>query len=449
MILPEALLHSLEGVPGYNRLHFEEVHQNPVPVTSVRLNPDKPFPFPEQWQTSPVPWCEEGRYLATRPSFTQDPLFHAGAYYVQEASSMFIQHVIAQLFDQHSPIHIADICAAPGGKSTLLAAYFKQAFLVSNEVIKTRTPILIENMAKWGAPNTIVTQNDPAHFKHLPGFFDLMLVDAPCSGSGLFRKDPAALDEWSEEQVLICSRRQQRILADVLPALQEGGILLYATCSYSTSENETITQWLLDEMDMECVPVTVPENWGIVHSSLHGTFRFFPQLLQGEGFYLSVLRKKAAVQETYLREIALLSPDKSTTKIFTEKFQLANHTSLFMQGNQVRSIASQYWQAIQQLAGALYIKKAGVELGEMKGKDLVPAHEWALLQGEKHGWPIVELNLSEALAYLGRQPLQLSAEGGWNLVSYQGCVLGWIKSIQNRINNYYPTQWRILKVADH
>ncbi|MBU3745405.1 MAG: RsmB/NOP family class I SAM-dependent RNA methyltransferase, partial [Sediminibacterium sp.] len=258
MILPEALLRSLEGVPGYNRLHFEEVHNEPVPVTSIRLNLDKPFTFPEQWQTSIVPWCEEGRYLATRPSFTQDPLFHAGAYYVQEASSMFIRHVLGQLFSRHEAIHIADICAAPGGKSTLLAAYFQQALLVSNEVIKTRTPVLIENMVKWGAHNTVVTQNDPSQFKQLPGFFDLMLVDAPCSGSGLFRKDPAALDEWSEEQVLVCSRRQQRILADVLPSLREGGILLYATCSYSTSENEAITQWLIDEMDMECVAIPVP-----------------------------------------------------------------------------------------------------------------------------------------------------------------------------------------------
>lgn len=448
MIVPEALLQSLAGVPGFNRLEFEEVHNNPVPVTSVRLNPGKPFPFPDHWQTTPVPWCAEGRYLATRPSFTQDPVFHSGAYYVQEASSMFIRHVIAQLFSPDEAIHIADICAAPGGKSTLLASYFQQALLVSNEVIKTRTPILIENMVKWGAQHSIVTQNDPSQFKQLPGFFDLMLVDAPCSGSGLFRKDPAALDEWSEEQVLVCSRRQQRILADVLPSLREGGILLYATCSYSTSENESITQWLVDEMDMECVSIPITESWGVVTSTLPGTFRFFPQLIQGEGFYLSVLRKKATVQEAYLREVALLSPDKSTSKIFTEKFQLAAHTSLFMQGNQVRSISSQYWKAIQQLAGALYIKKAGVELGEMKGKDLVPSHEWALQQGEKNGWPIVDLPLSEALAYLGRQPMQLQAEAGWNLVSYRGCVLGWIKMMQNRMNNYYPTQWRILKVAD-
>ncbi|MEI8110858.1 MAG: RNA methyltransferase [Chitinophagia bacterium] len=449
MILPEALLRSLEVVPGYNRLHFEEVHNIPVPVTSIRLNPHKPFPFPEHWQTSTIPWCEEGRYLATRPSFTQDPFLHAGAYYVQEASSMFIRKVLSHLFSQNDPIHIADICAAPGGKSTLLASYFQHALLVSNEVIKTRTPILNENMVKWGAPNTIVTQNDPSQFKQLPGFFDLMLVDAPCSGSGLFRKDPAALDEWSEEQVLVCSRRQQRILADVLPALREGGILLYATCSYSTSENETITQWLRDEMDMECVTIPIDKSWGIVTSSMPGTFRFFPQLLKGEGFYLSVLRKKTAMKDEYLREVALVTPDKSISKLFTEKFQLADHTTLFKQGNQVRSISSHYRKAIQQLTGVLYIKRAGVELGEIKGKDLIPSHEWALQQGEKKGWPIVALSLSEALAYLGRQPLEFSAEGGWNLVSYQGCVLGWVKMIQNRINNYYPTQWRILKVASH
>lgn len=447
MILPAALFQSLEGIPGFNRDSFVATHHISTPVTSIRLNPEKKLALQESWQITEVPWCPQGRYLATRPSFTQDPLLHGGAYYVQEASSMFIWHILSQLFKRTDPLQIVDVCAAPGGKSTLLASYFQEALLVANEVIKTRAGILVENLVKWGSPNTVVTNNDPTHFKQLPGFFDLMLVDAPCSGSGLFRKDPAAIDEWSEEAVMLCSRRQQRILADVLPTLKEGGILLYATCSYSVEEDEVITKWLMEEMQMEAVPISVPEVWGIVAADIPGAFRFFPNRLAGEGFYISVLRKQQAVQEEYYRENALLQPNKNSAQLFREKFHLSENTSLFLQGNLVRSIPSVHWKAVQQLAAALYIKKAGVELGEEKGKDIIPSHEWAMQYGLKEGWPVIHLNLSEALAYLGRQSLTLEASNGWNLVSYQGCMLGWVKIIQHRLNNYYPTHWRILKIG--
>ena len=447
MILPEAFLQSLADVPGFDRGAFVECHQANAPITSVRLNPDKQITQHENWQTKEVPWCSEGRYLATRPSFTQDPFLHGGGYYVQEASSMFIWHILSQIFKRTDSLQILDACAAPGGKSTLLASYFQEALLVANEVIKSRAGILVENLVKWGSPNTVVTNNDPTHFKQLPGFFDLMLVDAPCSGSGLFRKDPAALDEWSAEAVMLCSRRQQRILADVLPALKEGGILLYATCSYSVEEDEAITKWLMEEMQMEAVPISVPEAWGIVATDIPGAFRFFPNRLAGEGFYISVLRKQQAVQEDYYKENALLQPNKNSAQLFREKFHLSENTFVFLQGNLVRSIPSVHWKAVQQLAAALYIKKAGVELGEEKGKDIIPSHEWAMQYDLKEGWPVINLNLSEALAYLGRQPLTLEAANGWNLVSYQGCILGWVKIIQHRLNNYYPTHWRILKVG--
>ncbi|MCX6265383.1 MAG: RNA methyltransferase [Bacteroidetes bacterium] len=447
MILPEAFLQSLADVPGFDRGAFVECHQANAPITSVRLNPDKQITLHENWQTQEVPWCSEGRYLATRPSFTQDPFLHGGGYYVQEASSMFIWHILTQLFKRTDSMQILDLCAAPGGKSTLLASYFQQALLVANEVIKSRAGILVENLVKWGSPNTVVTNNDPTHFKQLPGFFDLMLVDAPCSGSGLFRKDPAALDEWSEEAVMLCSRRQQRILADVLPALKEGGILLFATCSYSVEEDEAITKWLMEEMQMEAVHISVPAAWGIVAADIPGAFRFFPNRLAGEGFYISVLRKQQLVQEEYYKENALLQPNKNSAQLFREKFHLSENTSVFLQGNLVRSIPSVHWKAVQQLAAALYIKKAGVELGEEKGKDIIPSHEWAMQNDLKEGWPVINLNLSEALAYLGRQPLTLEAANGWNLVSYQGCMLGWVKIIQHRLNNYYPTHWRILKIG--
>src|SRR5690606_10699869 len=198
-------------------------------------------------------------YLPDRPVFTLDPLFHAGCYYVQEASSMFVAHVVQALALNSQPIVALDLCAAPGGKSTLLNSYLHpESLLIANEPIKARVNVLSDNLVRWGHANTVVTHNDPSAFGRLPGYVDLMLVDAPCSGSGMFRKDHAAIDEWSEGAVQLCSERQRRILADSLPALKEGGTLLYSTCSYSVEENEEIADWLCETQGME--PVDIPLN---------------------------------------------------------------------------------------------------------------------------------------------------------------------------------------------
>ncbi|HEY1033070.1 MAG TPA: RsmB/NOP family class I SAM-dependent RNA methyltransferase, partial [Flavipsychrobacter sp.] len=226
--LPEILLKNLQGVKGFNKEAFIAAHQQAA-VTSVRLNPYKVSGVFHNAEK--VPWCSEGRYLDARPVFTLDPLFHAGAYYVQEASSMFLQQALKATVPDNNNLRVLDLCAAPGGKSTLIASLLgKDSLLVSNEVIRTRASILEENMSRWGYMNTWVTSNDPKDFGKLKGYFDVIVVDAPCSGSGLFRKDERALGEWSEANVALCSGRQQRILADVWPALKEGGVLIYATC---------------------------------------------------------------------------------------------------------------------------------------------------------------------------------------------------------------------------
>lgn len=443
MQLPTEFIPSLRGVPGFDAEAFIAVHTDSTPVTSLRLNPMKPAKWEQGWNLSQVPWCEEGRYLSQRPSFTLDPLMHAGAYYVQEASSMFIRHILEKLFQPEAKINIVDVCAAPGGKATLLAAYFQQALLVANEVIKSRVPILVENLIKWGTPNTIVTNNDPAQLGRVQGFFDLMLVDAPCSGSGLFRKDPLAVSEWSKEQVALCGRRQERILSDVLPALREGGILIYATCSFSPEEDEDITRWLIDEMDMEAIHLEINAEWGIVNSQFPGCFRFFPDRLQGEGFYVAVLRKKAPVDFFSGREAGLEKVNSRKSQLFSNVFGLESNHHLFQQSGAVRIFPEQHWPALCLLAGCLYIKRAGIELGQEKGKDVVPSHEWAMMWGNKLGWPTLRIGKEEALAYLGRQPLQLSLEKGWSLLNYNECFLGWVKNAGSRLNNYYPSEWRI------
>jgi len=267
LAVPAALIQSLQTATGFQKEAFEAVHKSGEQVVSIRLNPSKEFDVLHLPISENVGWCATGRYLKERPFFTFDPFLHAGAYYVQEASSMFLWQAIIQTVPDTMGKKVLDLCAAPGGKSTLLSSYFKDGLVVANEVIKNRANILVENACKWGDGHLLVTNNDPSHFQSIPGFFDVLMVDAPCSGSGLFRKDPSAVEEWSEANVTLCSQRQQRILADAIPCLAENGVLIYSTCSYSPEEDEVICDWLLNEMEMESLPLEVEKTWGIVETA--------------------------------------------------------------------------------------------------------------------------------------------------------------------------------------
>lgn len=448
--LPHSLLQQLESVPGFDRAAFEAVHLSGEQVTSVRLNPAKPVSLSDNWTiTGRVPWCPHGLYLASRPSFTLDPRLHAGAYYVQEASSMFLWHALEKTAGETKGKKILDLCAAPGGKSSLLASYFADGLLVSNEVIKQRVNILAENISKWGSGNVIVTNNDPAHFQSLENYFDVMVVDAPCSGSGLFRKDPEAIHEWSEANVLLCSQRQQRILADALPALKEDGLLLYATCSYSPEEDEQIADWLCSNMEMEPLALEVPAEWNIVEtrspkSAAYG-YRFYPNRINGEGFFMAVFRKKTAAATGSWKEQPIQLATKQETAMVNDFIPIPESYTLFKQVDSIRAIEKEWLNELRILARSLYIRKAGTEIGAIKGKDLVPAHELALGNLSLDRLSGIELDKEQALQYLRRKDISAEAPKGWNLIRYCGLPLGWVKVLPNRINNYYPAEWRILK----
>ena len=448
MAIPQKLLESLEHVKGFDREAFEKVHVSGEQVTSIRLNPLKSMVH-GPWTMDKIPWCPHGCYLSARPSFTLDPLFHAGAYYVQEASSMFLWHALQEVIGSNTHKKVLDLCAAPGGKSTLLASYFKDGLIIANEVIKSRAAVLVENITKWGSGHVIVTNNDPSHFQSLPGYFDVIVIDAPCSGSGLFRKDPTAIEEWSEDNVQLCSQRQQRILADVLPALKENGILIYSTCSYSAEEDETIADWLVTEMAMESKQLNINAEWNIVETASPGKkaygYRFYPDKIKGEGFFMAVFQKKESANETRLKEQSLTIPSKQEWQQINSFIEIPGDLTLFKQSGSVRAIKKEWLHDLQVLAKCLYIKKAGIDIGAVKGKDVIPGHELALSNLSKAFIP-VPLTEDQALQYLRRKELVLEgAPKGWNLVSYGGLPLGWVKVLPNRVNNYYPTEWRILK----
>ncbi len=448
-MLPETFLRSLEHVKGFDRKAFEAVHASGEQVTSLRVNPSKKVMLEDGWEFSQVPWCPHGKYLSQRPSFTMDPLIHAGAYYVQEASSMFLWHSLQQVVGDPANKKVLDLCAAPGGKSSLLASYFSDGLVVANEVIKQRVQVLTENITKWGIDHVIVTNNDPSHFQSLPGYFDVMVVDAPCSGSGLFRRDPDAVEEWSEGNVQLCSQRQQRILADVLPALKEEGILIYSTCSYSPDEDEMIADWLIDEMGMESRRIDIPAEWGIVEtvSESHAAFgyRFYPDRVKGEGFFIAAFQKKTATSEGRLKEQHISLPSKTDMQQLAGFITIPAAYNVFTSADTLRAIKSAWLRELRILAQCLYIKKAGTGIGSLKGKDLVPSHELALGMLPLTDMASVTVDKEKALQYLKRKELSLDAAKGWNLVIYCGLSLGWVKVLPNRINNYYPAEWRILK----
>jgi len=398
-----------------------------------------------------VPWCSEGYYLDTRPSFTFDPLFHAGCYYVQEASSMFIAHIVKYI-KRAEPVKILDLCAAPGGKSTLLNSEMTaDDLLVANEIIKTRVPVLADNLSRWGTANAIVTNNDPKDFTHLTDFFDIILVDAPCSGSGMFRKDPAAMNEWSEANVNLCHQRQERILADIYPALKEDGYLIYSTCSYSHEENEGILDWLCTEFALETVRIPIDREWGIVETQSTDKkawgYRFYPGKVRGEGLFAACLKKKESSGN-------LLSfKNNNNQKLASGEFELVkdyiNNPSayyFFKVNDDWLAINHQHKESMNLLQHHLYLKKSGVRIGKLAGKDLVPDHELALSTiVNKDAVLQTELDHGQAIQYLRRDNLIIdTTEKGWSLMTYNGHALGWAKLLPNRINNYYPKELRIL-----
>ncbi len=446
-MLPQALQDRLASLPQLDLAALNALHASGEQVTSIRKNLFKqPAAYSFSFDAS-VPWCAHAAYLNERPFFTFDPLLHAGAYYVQDASSMCIWTALTQVVKETKGLKVLDLCAAPGGKTTLLADYFHDGVLVANEVIRSRAAILVENITKWGAGHVIVTNNDPADFTTLHNYFDVMLVDAPCSGSGLFRKDPDAVNEWSPEHVQLCSQRQQRILADALPALKPGGILLYATCSYSPEEDETIMDWLMAQGDMLSLPLDLPASWNIVttQTTTGATgYRFYPHLLQGEGFFLSVFQKADAPHHATHRYQQVQQASKQEQQFLKQAIPELANQHIIRSGEIFKAVNDEVLDTLGQI-GKLYIRKAGIAVGQLKGKDLIPDHELALWNQSINSFASVELDEATALQYLRRKDIQLQASKGWNLMRYQGLALGWAKCLPNRVNNYYPQGYRILK----
>lgn len=445
MELPADFIVQTKKLLGDDWNTFYTVLQDESPV-SIRINNAKCTSEPS---LPKVKWSNEGYYLEKRPSFTFDPMFHAGCYYPQEASSMFTGYAIGQFINDDS--RILDLCAAPGGKSTHILSLLKtNCLLVSNEVIRSRANILSENIIKSGNPSAIVCNNDPADLGKLAHFFDIVLVDAPCSGEGMFRKDQGAITEWSSANVNLCYERQRRIVSDVWESLKPGGILIYSTCTYNLLENERNVQWICSELGAETVNLHIPDDWKIT-GALEGnmnTYRFLPYKTKGEGFFLSVLKKDEEI--LYIRKQKKNRANKNVKQKLSDSYknyiQCSDKFNFVMEGDKWVAYPKGIDEDLALLKSQLRLISYGITIGEEKGKDFIPDHSLAMSNLlNRDMFTTHEIDWKTSIAYLRKEALVLENDlpKGYILLLYKHIALGFVKNLGNRANNLYPQEWRI------
>lgn len=406
--------------------------------TSIHLHPRKSGEV--HYAGESVAWFSRGRILYERPVFTLDPAFHAGAYYPQESSSMFLSHVLHQFYGAARPARVLDLCAAPGGKSILISSFLgEEGVLISNEIVRNRNAILRENLDKWPAENTLVTCSEASAFGELGAYFDCIVIDAPCSGEGMFRKDPDARNEWKADSPAHCAARQQQILQDVLPALKEGGLLIYSTCTFAPDENEEVMKHLASGDAFDMVEIDVKQEWKL-HKNPFG-WNFLPHRVNGEGFFISAWKKKEESRRSHLEGKPVFSslPKKQTSKV---KEWYEGNASLVVQQDDIYASPLSA-EELNALATHLYITRPGVELGRLVREELIPAQALALSFHLSSTQRRIEVSKEDALSYLRGHAILVQADPGWVLLTYQSLALGWVKVLAGRVNNYYPKHWRI------
>ncbi|MDE6268283.1 MAG: hypothetical protein K2M04_04285 [Muribaculaceae bacterium] len=454
----------------------QALSSSPSPV-SLRLN-SRCFPssVSPSLPSRPVPWNHRGFILddgAGRPQFTWDPMMHAGAYYVQEAASMIHGHILATLLarrpDPLAPVALLDACAAPGGKTTAAVDVLPQgSAVVANEWDFRRAEILRENLAKWGRGiSTIVTRGDTRRLRRLSSVFDVVIADVPCSGEGMFRKDPAAVTQWSPRLVVECRGRQEEIIENLWQTLKPGGWLIYSTCTFNRTEDEDMIEWIISYFDAEPVEIPVDPSWGIVGAIADPAapgggslpvMRFLPGVTPTEGLFVAVLRKPGDSEGSQRRERPS-KPTKSKPQHAPREVEewLAKRpdgSSLSLLVTETEGKPSDVW-AIEEhwvpLRDALLreadVIAPGLHVATIKGKSVMPAAPLAFSQWLAPGaFPRVDLDYDAAVAFLQRGVPALSPDVplGFVLLTYRGMPLGFVKNLGNRANSLYPAEWRIL-----
>ena len=459
MTLPDDFIKYTRQLMGDSLWQALEAGLAGEPPVSVRLNPLKCSPDAVDLVSGDgvVPWCAAGRYLKRRPNFTFDPLMHAGVYYVQDASSMFLERVLRR-YAADAPVRVLDLCAAPGGKSTLARSVLPEgSLLFCNEPVHGRAMVLAENVQKFGHEDVVVTNSYPADYGRSGLMFDVVVADVPCSGEGMFRKDEGARGEWSLNNVEKCRRLQRSIVQDVWRCLRPGGLLVYSTCTFNAAENEENVRYVADELGADVLPVDTEPSWGITGSLLEGfdapVYRFLPGLTRGEGLFMAVLRKHGEDGGSDERR-GRKKADKPRARAGKSAAKVKDNGWIDGFENYSMRLCDGFYRAVPRRWSDVYdvaekrlrVIHAGVTVGEVRGKDVVPAQSLLLSRVfRKEAFPCVEMEHPAAVAFLRREtvPLAAGVPRGPVVMTYRGCPIGFQKNIGNRANNLYPAEWKI------
>ncbi len=446
LTLPEAFISNMQQLLGNDYDAFYKGFFMDVQA-SVRLNTHKTSDAFAQEE--PVAWSPQGKLLSNKPSFITDPLFHTGAYIMQESSSQFLSHVMKQLLAGKTNQRVLDLCAAPGGKSTLIASLLDEdSLLVANETIKSRVKALEENIVRWGLPNVLVANSNPVDFAKTYQYFDVIAIDVPCSNEGMFMKNKTAIEEWTLNNVNICQARQRRIISNIYDALKPGGYLVYSTCTFNKQENEDNVLWMQSTFNLKSVPVQINSNWPIEGFVEH-TYRFWPHKVKGEGMFLAVLQKPAGPSKehrfpyTHKQDQRINSAEMALYLNCLEDFDIS------IEQDEIIAIQKKFAPEVSYLNHVLHLKKRGITVGTLaKNGSLVPDHQLSQSILINKNIPSVALTLTQAQQFLQKQNITITSDRlGWHLVTYNTLNLGWIKVLPNRVNNYLPNELRISKTT--
>ena len=442
MNLPEAFIEQLRGLLPDEWEALIAAITATEPSVAVRVNEARGAAVPDAARR--VPWCDQGFYLEGRPAFTFDTDWHAGRYYVQDASSMFIAHVIRHLV--HQPVRYLDLCAAPGGKTTAaIQALPAGSMVVANEIVPPRARVLADNVIRWGDSRCVVTSNAPTHFGKLTHFFDVIAADVPCSGEGMMRKDDEAVIQWSPTLVTQCAQRQREILTDAWQALRPGGLLIYSTCTYNRQENEDIADFIVNELGATSLEVPVEASWNIhpaIGSGCH-CYRFMPHRVDGEGLFMAAFRKDgdSPTQVIRIKERTAKKLDETVKNWLSapEDFVIEE------QGDLLVAVPQDIRREVAAMRATLNVLHAGVELATVMGRKTVPHPALAMSSARAaDAFPICEVDYPAALRYLRGESITVDGPRGYVLIAHNGAVLGLANNLGNRANNLYPKPLRIL-----
>ena len=442
MNLPEAFIEQIRGLLPDEREALVSAITSSEPSVAVRINNAKGASVPDRARR--VPWCDQGFYLDNRPPFTFDTDWHAGHYYVQDASSMFIAHVIRHFV--HEPVRYLDLCAAPGGKTTAaIQALPEHSLMVANEIVTPRARVLADNVIRWGNPHCVVTSNAPTQVGKLTRFFDVIAADVPCSGEGMMRKDDEAVAQWTPSLVEQCTQRQREILTDVWPALRPGGLLIYSTCTYNRQENEEMADFIVQELGATSLEVPVEPSWNIhpaIDSDCH-CYRFMPHRVDGEGLFMAIFRKDgdAPCQDIRIKE----KNTKKVDEIGKNWLNSPNEYAIGQQGDLYIAVPMDICGEVAAMRASLNVLHAGVELATVMGRKTVPHHALAMSTARsRDAFPVCEVDYPAALRYLRGESIIIDSPRGYVLIAHAGAVLGFANNLGNRANNLYPKSQRIL-----